>query len=177
MSRRGLQLALAGALICIAAPSVAFDSISQPSQGVTFYLSVPFDAPSGKKHSFSQSFAAGVMVKGKREYETFNLDSRMFGKLDFFGTGIEAKWIIAGVVAAGAAVAIASKSKSTSQQYEQQQQQQALTQAEAQAQTQAQQQSQTNGGGGTGGTGTGGTGTFHPDGTPHVDGDNCACHQ
>ena len=140
MSRRGLELALAAPLFCIAGPSAAFDSITQPSQGVTFYVSLPLEARMPK----NQSFAAGFMVQGKRQAESFNIDSRMFN--NFLGSGIEAKWIIAGVVAAGAAVAVASKDKSTSQQYQQQQQQQAEQQAVQQQQTQQQQQ-QTNGGG------------------------------
>ena len=33
--------------------------------------------------------------------------------VNFFGTGIEVKWIIAGVVAAGAVAAVATKEKAT----------------------------------------------------------------
>ena len=153
MSRRGLKAALAGALICAAAPCAAFDSISQPaqSQGVTFYISVPLDAPRAR----DRTFGAGLLVQGKRQEQTYNFDSRLFN--NFLGSGIEAKWIIAGVVAAGAAVAVGSKSKTQSNNEQ-------LTQQQAQQQAQN---------GGTTNTG----GSFHPDGTPHVPGDNCACHQ
>jgi hypothetical protein len=96
------------------------------------------------------------MVQGKRQEQTYNFDSRLFN--NFLGSGIEAKWIIAGVVAAGAAVAVGSKSKTQSNN-------------EQLTQQQAQQQAQNSGGT----TSTGGS--FHPDGTPHVPGDNCACHQ
>lgn len=116
-----IQLAAFAALICAATPTVAFDNVSQPSQGVMFYFSVPLDARTPKE----QSFSAGFAVQGKRQYEYVKIDSRMF---NFIGTGIEAKWIIAGVVAAGAAVAVASKDKSTSTSYQQQQQQQAQAQ-------------------------------------------------
>jgi len=153
MSRRGLQAALAGALICAAVPCAAFDSISQlsQSQGVTFYVSVPLDAPRAR----DRTFGAGLLVQGKRQEQTYNFDSRLFN--NFLGSGIEAKWIIAGVVAAGAAVAVGSKSKTQSNNEQ-------LTQQQAQQQAQS--------GGGTTNTG----GSFHPDGTPHVPGDNCACH-
>ena len=150
MSRRGLQAALVGALICATAPCAAFDSISQPSQsqGVTFYISVPLDAPRAR----DRTFGAGLLVQGKRQEQTYNFDSRLFN--NFLGSGIEAKWIIAGVVAAGAAVAVGSKGKSSSPTSEQQS-----------ASTPS----------GTTTTSTQG-GTFHPDGSPHVPGDNCACH-
>jgi len=120
------------ALLCAATPSAAFDNLSQPSPGVTFYFSVPLDARNAKE----QSLAAGFAIQGKRPYETVRIDSRMF---NFLGTGIEAKWLIAGVVAAGAAVAVAGKDKSTSTSYQQQQQQQ----------IQAQQQTGGSGGGTT----------------------------
>jgi hypothetical protein len=154
MSRRGLQAALAGALICATAPCAAFDSISQlsQSQGVTFYVTVPLDAPRAR----DRTFGAGLLVQGKRQEQTYNFDSRLFN--NFLGSGIEAKWIIAGVVAAGAAVAVGSKSKTQSNN-------------EQLTQQQAQQQVQNN-------AGTPNTaGSYHPDGTPHVPGDNCACHQ
>jgi hypothetical protein len=148
-------IAALAALTIVSTPAAAFETLGQQqSPGVMFYFSVPLDAP---KKQFEKNFAAGLQIQGKRSYESVTLDSRMFN--NFFGTGLEAKWIIAGVVAAGAIVAVASKDKSTSNQQQQQQQQQAA----------AQQQAAQGGGGGT-------TQTFHPDGTPHVEGDNCACH-
>jgi type II secretory pathway pseudopilin PulG len=57
----------------------------------------------------------------------------MFNSFSPLG-GIEAKWIIAGVVAAGAAVAVASKDKSTSSSYQEQQAQQAQAQQQQAAQ-------------------------------------------
>jgi uncharacterized protein YqhQ len=82
-----------------------------------FYVSLPLDARNAKE----RSPAFGLSFQGKRQYETVNLDSRMF---NFTATGFEAKWIIAGVVAVGAAIAVGSKDKSTSASYQQQQQQQ-----------------------------------------------------
>jgi hypothetical protein len=133
MSRGRKQLAAFAALVCVATPSAAFDNLSQRQPGVKFYFSVPLDARNAKQ----QTLSAGFALQGKREYETVRIDSAMIN--NFIGGGIEAKWIIAGVVAAGAAVAVASKDKATSTSYQQQQQ--------AQAQQQAAQQS-----GGSGGT-------------------------
>ena len=143
------HIAALAALILISAPCAAFDSPTQQSPGVMFYFSVPLDA----RHAKDQTMSAGLQIQGNRQYEKFKLDSRMFNDtrvLNFFGTGIEAKWIIAGVVAAGAVAAVATKDKSTS-----------TTQ-------QAQQTSATS-------TSTGGAsgGTSHPG---HYEGDGCACH-
>jgi len=137
MSRGKKQLAAFAALVCVATPGAAFDHLSQPQPGVKFYFSVPLDARNAKE----QTLSAGFALQGRREYETVRIDSAMIN--NFIGGGIEAKWIIAGVVAAGAAVAVASKDKGTSTSYQQQQQAQA-----AQQQAQAQQ----SGGGGGGGT-------------------------
>jgi hypothetical protein len=141
MSRGKKQLAAIAAptfiaLLCVATPSAAFDSLTQQSPGVMFYMSVPLDGKAVKK----EGPAFGMSMRGTREYEVVTLDSRMFN--NFIGGGIEAKWIIAGVVAAGAAVAVASKDKSTSTSQQQQQNQQAAAQQQAQ---------QTGGGGGGGG--------------------------
>lgn len=141
MSRGRKQMAAFAALACMAAPSAAFETLGQSQPGVKFYFSVPLDAANAKE----QTLAAGFAIQGRREYETVYVDSRMIN--NFLGGGIEAKWVIAGVVAAGAIAAVASKDKSTSQSYEQQQQAQAA-QIEQQKQTQ-----QTTSGGGTGGTG------------------------
>jgi len=140
MSRGMKQLAAFAAFVCVATPSAASDTLSQQSPGVMFYFSIPLDAPRSKK---DETFSAGFAIQGKREYETVKIDSRMLN--NFIGGGIEAKWIIAGVVAAGAAVAVASKDKSTSTSQQQQQAAQAAAQQERQAQ-------QTGGGGNGGGT-------------------------
>jgi len=72
------------------------------------------------------------------------IDTRMFAAYERMGfTGLEAisaKWIVAGVVAAGAGVAVASKDKKTSESRQEQQQQQQIQQ----------QQNQQNGGGNNG---------------------------
>ena len=122
MSRGRKQLAAFAMLACVAAPSAAFDSLGQPSQGVMFYLSIALDRHDAKEDRLS----AGLAISGQRPYETVRIDSRMINH--FIGGGIEAKWVIAGVVAAGAALAVGGKDKSTSESYQQQQQQQAAAQ-------------------------------------------------
>ena len=115
MSRGRKQLAAFAALVCVAAPSAAFDGLNQPQPGVKFYFSVPLDARNAKE----QVMSAGFAIQGRREYEAVRIDSGLIN--NFIGGGVEAKWLIAGVVAAGAAVAIASKDKSTTASQNQQQ--------------------------------------------------------
>jgi hypothetical protein len=120
------RIAALAALALISTPSAAFD-LNQPSEGVKFYYSIPLDARTPKE----QAPAFGLQFQGRRPYETVMLDSRM---LNFTGTGIEAKWIIAGVVAAGATAAVAAKSKSTSSGYQASKTQQAQQQQQQQQQ-------------------------------------------
>jgi hypothetical protein len=110
------QLAALAALVLVSTPGVAFE-INNPSPGMMFYVSLPLDARNAKE----RSPAFGLSLQGKRQYETVNLDSRMF---NFMGTGVEAKWIVGGAAALLAALAVASKDKSTSASYQQQQAQQ-----------------------------------------------------
>ncbi|HJT61452.1 MAG TPA: hypothetical protein VJ797_07195 [Burkholderiales bacterium] len=151
------HIAALAALILISVPAAAFDDgPTGKAPGVTFFIAIPLDAREVKE----QSLYSGLAIQGKRAYESVRVDSRMFNDtrtVNFFGTAIGVKWIIAGAVAAGAVAAVASKDKSTANSNQQAQQQQA--------------QQAGGGGGGTGG------GTFHPDGSPHVPGDNCDCHK
>jgi hypothetical protein len=122
----------AALLAFFATPAVAFDNpAQQQAPGVRFYVAIPLDAPVARKNPITAGFA----IDGSRPYETLYVDSRMLNS--FIGGGIEAKFIIAGVVAAGAAAAVASKDKSTEASY------QAAKKKQAQN-------------GGTGGTGGGG---------------------
>jgi hypothetical protein len=124
------QIAALAAFACAATPAGAFDLPAQASQGVKFYFSVPLDGRNAK----DEAFTAGFAIQGRRDYEAVTIDSGMINR--FIGGGIEAKWVIAGVVAAGAAIAVASKDKSTT--------------ASQQQQVQQQQQAQQTGGGGGG---------------------------
>ena len=154
-------LAAFAALIAFSAPAVAFDDpLQRPSQGMTFYLSIPLDARDVKQNKL----AYGMQFQGQRAYETVRVDTRMFEDdrtFNFFGTAIGVKWIVAGVAAAGAVAVVASKDKSTSNNQQQQQQQQ--------QQAQQQQAQQPAGGGGN----SGGNNQQHPG---HFEGDGCACH-
>lgn len=106
------QVAALATLACIATPATAFD-LTQSSPGVMFYVALPLDGSVVR----DQGLAFGMRVRGERDYQVVNVDTRM---LNFLGTGIEAKWIIAGVVAAGATVAVTSRDKSGDQQQQQQ---------------------------------------------------------
>jgi len=136
------HIAALAALILISFPAAAFnDGPTQQTQGITFFVAIPLDA----RHVKEESLYSGLAIQGKRAHENVRIDSRMFQDtrtVNFFGTGIEVKWIIAGVVAAGAVAVVATKEKATTTANEQQQQQQV-------AQQQQQQQQQQNGGGGS----------------------------
>jgi len=144
------HIAALAALILISFPAAAFnDGPTQQTQGITFFVALPLDARDVKQ----QSLYSGLAIQGKRAHENVRIDSRMFNDtrtVNFFGTGIEVKWIIAGVVAAGAVAAVATKDKATTTQQQQQQQQQAAQQQQQQA-----------------------SGNNHPG---HYEGDGCACH-
>lgn len=96
MSRN--QFAALAVLACIATPAAAFD-LAQSSPGVMFYVALPLDGRAAR----DEGFAFGMRVRGHRDYQVVNVDTRM---LSFIGTGIEAKWVIASLVAAGATIAV-----------------------------------------------------------------------
>ena len=105
------KLAVFAAFIAVATPSLAFDTKDQGASTM-FYVSIPLDYSLSKKQ---QVWNAGLQLQGKREYQTINIDSKMLGFIPLGGGGsIDPKWVIAGVVAAGAAAAVASKDKNTS---------------------------------------------------------------
>jgi hypothetical protein len=122
------QIAAAAAAILVATPVVAADPFADQAPGVMFFFSIPLDAKTPKQ----QTPALGLSFQGERAYQRVTVDTRMFAAYERMGfTGLEAvsaKWIVAGVVAAGAGVAVASKSKKTNQDYQQQQQEQAAQQ-------------------------------------------------
>ena len=102
-------------MAAFAAPSLAFDA-RETGASTMFYVSIPLDYRASKKE---QRWSAGLQLQGKRDYQAVQLDSSMFNFLP--AGGLEAKWIVAGVVAVGGAVALGSKSKSTTQQLQAQQ--------------------------------------------------------
>ena len=126
------KLAAVAAMMAAATPGVAFDG-ANTGASTMFYISIPLDYSRGKK---DQKWSAGLQLQGKREYQAVSIDSSMFNFLPM--GGLEAKWIVAGVVAAGAAVALGGKDKGTTQSLQTQQ-------------TAHQQQIQSSGGGNSGG--------------------------
>ena len=122
------KLAAIAALVAVATPSLAFD-VKDTGPSTMFYISIPLDNAVARK---DREWAYGLQLQGKREYAAVNIDSKMLNFLPL--GGLEAKWIIAGVVATGAAVAIGSKDKGTSSSLQSQAQQQQAAQAAQAAQ-------------------------------------------
>ena len=89
----GLKQAAAFAiLISMGAPATAFDGAQ-----TIFYVSIALDSRPSK-------MAFGLRLQGNREYQAIDIDSRMLRFVSL--GGIEAKWLVAGAVAIGAAAAI-----------------------------------------------------------------------
>ena len=109
--------ALAAALAFVSTPSIAQDLSTYQSPGVMFYYSIPLDARTPKEYTPNY----GMRIQGNKPYEVVNLDKRLMNSFLPLG-GLEAKFIVAGVVAAGAAVAVSHKNKGTQQSYQQAQQ-------------------------------------------------------
>ena len=99
--------AVLAALIAAATPSLAFD-IKDAGPTTMFFISIPLDNSGTRR---DREWGYGIQLQGKREYQAVNIDSKMLNFLP--AGGLEAKWILAGIVAAGAAVAVAGKDKST----------------------------------------------------------------
>jgi cytochrome c-type biogenesis protein CcmH/NrfG len=112
------QLAALAALALVSTPSFAQELSTYQAPGIMFYYSIPLEVRKAK--DFTPNY--GMRIQGNRPYETVNIDKRLFNNFLPVVAGLEAKWIIAGVVAAGAAVAVSHKDKGTQQQYQQQQQ-------------------------------------------------------
>ena len=121
------QLALAAALLGSATPGEAFDQRNE-AQTVMFYYAFPIGARSDKE----RIPWFGLQIQGKRDYQSFNFDTRLFN-LEAGGSAA-ANAAIIGAVAVGAAVMVSQRGKSSQQEVAQQQQ------ATQQAQQQQQQQ-------------------------------------
>ena len=91
------KTALLAALMALCAPAAAFDG----TQAV-FYVSIPLQRQ-------PSDLTFGLRLQGGREHQAIDIDARM---LHFLAAGgVEAKWILAGAVALGAAAAISSDRK------------------------------------------------------------------
>jgi hypothetical protein len=118
------KLAAAAVMLAIAAPTLAFDGAGEAGASTMFYISIPLDFQLPRKER--QQWTAGLQLQGKRDYQAVRIDSRMLNYFSF--NDIDAKWMIAGLVATGAAVAIGSKDKRTTDNLQQQQTQSQQTQ-------------------------------------------------
>lgn len=119
------HVAAFAAVLAVSTETLAFD-LKDAGPTTMFYVSIPLDAGLARK---DRQPAFGLQLQGKREYPAVRIDSKILNFLP--AGGLEAKFIIAGIVAVGAAVALGSKDKSTTKalqaqqtQHQQQQQQQ-----------------------------------------------------
>ena len=87
----------------------------------SFYVSVPLDGATRK----DQQMNFGLQFQGLKPYQAVKVDYTTFKLLGAGIAGLEAKYIIAGAVAVGAAVAVASKDKGKSESFQAAQAQQA----------------------------------------------------
>jgi hypothetical protein len=116
--KRALILSLPFAALSL--PCFAQD-LRPAEPSVLYFVSVPFGGESRRDREPRVGFA----LQGRRAYQSLRMDTRIF---DFVGSGVvEAKFLIVGAVAAGAAIAMTGKDKSVETQ--QAQQAQAVQQA------------------------------------------------
>ena len=92
-----------------------------------FFVRIPIGAHTAAERQPVYGFA----VRGRRDYESVVLDSRMLRSLDALGGGIDAKVPLIGGVAAAAAIVASRKDSSAAQKREEQLQQQARQPAPA----------------------------------------------
>jgi hypothetical protein len=100
-----MKRALALLLSLLAAPCFA-QELRPAEPSVLYYVSVPFGGESRRDREPVLGFA----LQGRRHHQSLRMDTRV---LNLVGSGvIEAKVLIVGAVAAGAAIAMGSKDKS-----------------------------------------------------------------
>jgi hypothetical protein len=107
------HLALAAALLGVATPGEAFDTRNE-AQTVMFYYAIPLDARNTKERIPWM----GMLIHGKRDYQSFNLDTRLFQFTD--GVTAANLAVIGAVVVVGA-VAVSQRGKDSQQEVQQQQ--------------------------------------------------------
>ena len=100
----------------VSTPSNA-DEINPQSQITTpltmFYVSIPLGGATAKERAPAYGFA----LQGKRQYETVHVDTRTLNAFEGLIAGIEAKWVVAGVVVVGAGAYAASTNNDRSSNY------------------------------------------------------------
>jgi hypothetical protein len=119
--------AAAAAATLFAAPafSQSFGEFRAPT--TSLFVSIPLDAKTKKE----QEMNFGLQFQGTKAYQTVKVDYQTFKFLPGAIAAMEAKYIIAGAVAIGAAVVVAKQDKGKSESFAQQQ----AAQAENCAQT------------------------------------------
>ena len=107
--------AAAAAATLIAAPAFSQELVTPMTK---FFVSIPLDATT--KKDFAPNF--GLQFQGMKPYQNVKVDYQTFKFLPAAIAAMEVKYIVAGVVAVGAAAAVAHKDKKTSQSFQSQQQ-------------------------------------------------------
>jgi len=106
--------AAAAAATLIAAPAFS-QEIRAPM--TTFFVAIPLDATTRKE--FTPNF--GLQFQGSRPYQAVKVDYQTVRFLPGVLAAMEAKYIVAGAVAVGAAVAVAHKDRKTTTTFAEQQ--------------------------------------------------------
>jgi hypothetical protein len=120
MGIKHVAASVAAAAATLIAAEASAQEITVPM--TKFFIAIPLDARSPKE----QMPNFGLQFQGSRPYQSVKVDYNTFKLVPAAVAGLEAKWIVAGAVAVGAAVVATHKDKSTSQQFQQQQQEQKL---------------------------------------------------
>ena len=115
------KLAAAAAMLAAATPSVAFDA-GEAGVSTMFYISIPLDSRLDRKQ---RDWSVGLQIQGRHDYQAVRIDSAMLSAFSL--NDIDAKWMVAGLVATGAAVAISASNKKTTSDLQQQQARQQTT--------------------------------------------------
>jgi hypothetical protein len=115
------KLAAAAAMLAAATPSVAFDA-GEAGVSTMFYISIPLDSRVERRQ---RDWSVGMQIQGRREHQAVRIDSTMLNAFSL--NDIDAKWMVAGLVATGAAVAISASNKKTASDLQQQQARQQAT--------------------------------------------------
>lgn len=119
MGSRQLAVAAALAAAFVAAPATSQEINRAPT--TTFFVAFPLDARNAKEAT--PNF--GLQFQGNKPYQYVKVDYQTFRVLPGALAAIEAKYLVVGAVAVGAAVAVSKKDKKTSQTMQEQQAQQA----------------------------------------------------
>jgi hypothetical protein len=128
MATKHFAVAAAAAASTLFAASAFAQSFSEFRAPTTsLFVSVPLDA----RTKTEQQMNFGLQFQGTKAYQVVKVDYQTFKFLPAAIAAMEAKYIIAGAVAIGAAVVVAKQDKDKSESFQQQQ----ATQAQNCAQT------------------------------------------